>query len=160
MIAALQLGDCDEQQTVIDLGQIAVGPSEAEYTAPVDSRLVYITQLIETLTNLQAFAEEIITALMPLGRDRITTDERADIRTRIRQLDRTIESFLRGREAVPEAVKKTVWERDGGRCVLCSKAARLHFDHDIPIAEGGGNTVENIRLLCESCNLKKGSKIE
>jgi hypothetical protein len=61
---------------------------------------------------------------------------------------------------IPSSVKKAVWVRDHGKCVLCGSSKKLHFDHDIPFSKGGGNTEKNIRLLCEKCNLRKSNKIE
>lgn len=60
---------------------------------------------------------------------------------------------------IPPEAKQAVYARDGGRCVQCGATTNLHYDHDIPFSKGGGNTVENIQLLCQACNLKKGSKI-
>lgn len=62
---------------------------------------------------------------------------------------------------VPSEVKKEVWKRDGGKCVLCGSTKNLHFDHDLPFSKGGTSlTVKNIRLLCAKCNLAKSNKIE
>lgn len=61
---------------------------------------------------------------------------------------------------IPSAVKLAVWKRDSGNCDLCGSNIDLHYDHDIPHSKGGGNTVENIRLLCARCNLRKGARIE
>ena len=33
---------------------------------------------------------------------------------------------------IPSAVKREVWVRDHGRCVICGATDELHFDHDIP----------------------------
>jgi hypothetical protein len=63
------------------------------------------------------------------------------------------------REAIPRAVQREVWQRDGGRCAECSTRERLCFDHIVPFSRGGSNTVRNIQLLCESCNLAKGNRI-
>ncbi len=60
---------------------------------------------------------------------------------------------------IPEHVKREVWARDGGKCVLCSDANYLEFDHVIPHSRGGANTTGNVRLLCRRCNLQKGDKI-
>jgi 5-methylcytosine-specific restriction endonuclease McrA len=35
----------------------------------------------------------------------------------------------------------------------------MEFDHIIPHAKGGPTTVANIRLLCRTCNRKKGSSL-
>lgn len=60
---------------------------------------------------------------------------------------------------IPQDVKTAVWQRDGGKCVQCGAADYLEYDHIIPFAKGGANTVENIQLLCRRCNQKKGSLI-
>lgn len=62
---------------------------------------------------------------------------------------------------IPSHVKKVVWKRDGGRCVICTSKTNLHFDHDLPFSKGGSSfTEKNIRLLCLKCNLRKSDKIE
>jgi hypothetical protein len=64
-----------------------------------------------------------------------------------------------GRTAIPEAVKLLVWTRDEGQCIRCGSKENLHFDHIIPVSKGGGNTEDNIQILCEYCNLQKSDKI-
>jgi 5-methylcytosine-specific restriction endonuclease McrA len=63
------------------------------------------------------------------------------------------------RTPIPQDVKVTVWQRDNGRCVQCSSQQNLEFDHVIPVAMGGSNTVRNIQLLCEACNRRKGATL-
>jgi hypothetical protein len=36
------------------------------------------------------------------------------------------------------------------------KAEDLHFDHKIPFSAGGTNAVNNIQLMCGSCDRRKG----
>ena len=62
---------------------------------------------------------------------------------------------------IPSEVKKEVWKRDGGKCVLCGSEDNLHFDHDLPFSRGGTSlTIKNVRLLCMKHNLEKSDKIE
>lgn len=62
---------------------------------------------------------------------------------------------------IPSYVKKEVWKRDHGRCVICGSTTNLHFDHDLPFSKGGTSlSSNNIRILCARCNLKKSDKIE
>jgi hypothetical protein len=62
---------------------------------------------------------------------------------------------------IPSDVKKEVWKRDEGKCILCGANKNLHFDHDLPFSKGGTSlTAKNIRLLCAECNLAKSNKIE
>ena len=59
--------------------------------------------------------------------------------------------------AIPQDVKIEVAVRDGGRCRQCGSNKELHFDHVIPWSKGGPNTVDNIQLLCGTCNRRKGA---
>lgn len=62
---------------------------------------------------------------------------------------------------IPSTVKREVWKRDKGKCVKCGSTRNLHFDHDLPYSRGGASiTTANIQLLCATCNLAKGNKIE
>ncbi len=62
--------------------------------------------------------------------------------------------------AIPPHVRRTVWKRDQGCCVLCGSRDRLHFDHIIPVSKGGSSTTsDNIQLLCERHNLGKSARI-
>ncbi|QTP54766.1 HNH endonuclease [Billgrantia sulfidoxydans] len=63
------------------------------------------------------------------------------------------------REAIPRPVQREVWQRDGGKCVECSSNVKLCFDHIVPFSKGGSNSVRNLQLLCERCNLSKGNRI-
>jgi len=62
---------------------------------------------------------------------------------------------------IPSEVKKEVWKRDGGRCVMCGETKNLHFDHDLPFSKGGTSiSAKNVRLLCMKHNLQKSARIE
>jgi hypothetical protein len=66
----------------------------------------------------------------------------------------------RPRRHIPRAVKIVVWQRDGGRCVVCGSTHKLHFDHIIPLSQGGpSNSSDNIQLLCARHNLVKGARL-
>jgi hypothetical protein len=45
---------------------------------------------------------------------------------------------------IPSEVKKDVWIRDGGKCVLCGSNTNLHFDHDLPFSKGGTSITEKM----------------
>ncbi len=61
--------------------------------------------------------------------------------------------------AIPQTVKHSVWNRDGGKCVQCSAQDNLEYDHIIPFSRGGASSVDNLQVLCRRCNLSKGAKI-
>jgi 5-methylcytosine-specific restriction endonuclease McrA len=52
-----------------------------------------------------------------------------------------------------------VFRRDGGRCVECGSDFDIQYDHVIPVALGGANTVENLQILCAPCNQRKGGRL-
>ena len=52
--------------------------------------------------------------------------------------------------------RKRVLLRDKGRCVKCGSRENLEIDHVVPLARGGSNRLENLQLLCRSCNRRKG----
>jgi 5-methylcytosine-specific restriction endonuclease McrA len=64
-----------------------------------------------------------------------------------------------GRAHIPVAVRDTVFERDGGCCTYigthgarCESTHDLEIDHTVPIACGGADAIDNLRLLCASHN--------
>jgi len=63
------------------------------------------------------------------------------------------------REAISAAVRREVWQRDGGQCVDCGSRERLEYDHIIAVANGGSNTARNLELRCEKCNRSKGANV-
>lgn len=60
---------------------------------------------------------------------------------------------------IPERVRATVFDRDGHQCVECSATDDLTLDHIYPWSLGGPDTVENLRVLCRTCNSRKGARV-
>jgi hypothetical protein len=76
---------------------------------------------------------------------------------------------LRRQSNIPAWVKKAVYCRDHGRCVLCgrdltnllSTDRHTHYDHIVPLNLWGINDPCNLQLLCGHCNLEKsGSTVQ
>ena len=68
-----------------------------------------------------------------------------------------------GRRRVTDSLRYKVMRRDDFFCQLCGatgKDARLVVDHIIPVAKGGDSAMENLRTLCDPCNIGKGVKGE
>lgn len=53
---------------------------------------------------------------------------------------------------IPQKIKKRVWERDGGRCIICGSRNALPSAHYISRAQGGLGIEENIVTLCFNCH--------
>lgn len=60
---------------------------------------------------------------------------------------------------IPQEVKIAVSVRDGGKCTICGSSQNLQFGHIIPFSKGGQATVDNLKLECQLCNLRKGTKV-
>lgn len=49
---------------------------------------------------------------------------------------------------ISQAVKRRVWERDKGRCVICGGRVAMPNAHFIPRSQGGLGIEQNIVTLC------------
>lgn len=61
--------------------------------------------------------------------------------------------------AIPRAIQREVWRRDGRQCRFvaddgrrCSATGLLQFHHVVPFARGGATTVANLELRCQAHN--------
>jgi hypothetical protein len=59
---------------------------------------------------------------------------------------------------IPAAVRRTVWQRDGGQCAFegthgrCAETGFLEYHHVVPFAAGGETSTENVQLRCRAHN--------
>jgi len=84
---------------------------------------------------------------------KLSDDQKVDMSLEKIQISQT--------RVIPSEVKKEVWKRDQGKCVLCGDTKNLHYDHDLPYSLGGTSlSAKNVRLLCMKHNLQKSAKIE
>jgi len=64
---------------------------------------------------------------------------------------------------IPRVTQFRVLKRDNQICRDCGDAVRdqdVEFDHIIPWSKGGSSDEHNVKLLCKTCNRKKGKKFE
>lgn len=57
--------------------------------------------------------------------------------------------------------KAQAFERAGGLCEECTARlgpGNVHYDHRIPDALGGENTLDNCQCLCTACHSRKTTK--
>lgn len=54
----------------------------------------------------------------------------------------------------PIAVRRAL---SGAPCAICGSDYKPCIDHRVPLARGGSNEIENLQILCEPCNLRKGA---
>ena len=112
------------------------------------------TELYDSVAYIKAFRDSA-----PLPEVKLIPSEfQSPVMVDVARMPPTQEISQR-REAIPRLVQREVWQRDGGRCVECDTKEKLCFDHIVPFSRGGSNTIRNLQLLCERCNLSKGNRI-
>ena len=54
-----------------------------------------------------------------------------------------------------------IWKRDRGICYLCGRLIEqdVHYDHVVPLSQGGAHSEDNLRVTHARCNLIKGKKL-
>ena len=69
----------------------------------------------------------------------------------------------RPKRPIPLKLRYDVMKRDSFRCVLCGRSPaactglKLHVDHKYPEWAGGPATIQNLRTLCDDCNVGRGA---
>lgn len=56
-------------------------------------------------------------------------------------------------------VRRELIKRYGEVCLRCGGTDHIQVDHVIPVALGGPNVMENMQLLCRTCNIQKSATI-
>jgi 5-methylcytosine-specific restriction endonuclease McrA len=66
-----------------------------------------------------------------------------------------------GRASLPARIRRLVWSRAAGRCEFpgCESRHRLEVDHCRPVALGGDDASDNLRLLCRAHNIYEARRI-
>lgn len=60
------------------------------------------------------------------------------------------------RRNISVKVRRRVFERDVHACVECGATEALSLDHIIRYRDGGPDSVDNLRVLCMPCNIRRG----
>jgi 5-methylcytosine-specific restriction endonuclease McrA len=66
---------------------------------------------------------------------------------------------------IPLGLRFDILKRDNYKCTVCGRSPsstfgiELHIDHIIPYSKGGKTNRENLKTLCNQCNIGKSNKI-
>ena len=93
--------------------------------------------------------------------------EMIEINDELREIDyettRTKWCSKNQRKLMTKELKDRIKRRDNYTCQICGKympdEVGLHVDHIVSIKKGGKSVETNLQVLCDKCNLRKGSKI-
>lgn len=58
--------------------------------------------------------------------------------------------------------RNEIIERDASTCYLCSQvlsADEIQLEHVVPLSRGGAHSADNLRVSCDPCNRRKGTKL-
>ena len=53
---------------------------------------------------------------------------------------------------ITQKVKDIVWERDGGKCIICGSYQAMPNSHYIRRSQGGLGIEENVVTMCQRCH--------
>jgi HNH endonuclease len=152
---------CSEGK-IISKGDLWITNSRVEYIAPKGGA----STPLKNIRDAQGKGQQLVLTNIKGRRDFLIPEAEttaAMILCLIRASNRTAsvvtDETRQDRRRVSKEVRNAVWIRDGAACVECGSKIYLEFDHVIPVAKGGGNTVNNIQLLCRDCNGRKSDRI-
>jgi hypothetical protein len=73
-------------------------------------------------------------------------------------------SMSENRHEIKLGLRYKILYRDNFRCTVCGSSpatdqnCKLHVDHNVPFSKGGKTVPDNLRTLCDKCNLGKGNR--
>lgn len=109
---------------------------------------------------LLAFVEKVNT---DIAEEPTTETKNASIEIPIKEVRRPL---AEDRREIPIGLRFTIFKRDSYKCVICGRSPattfgiELHADHIIPFSKGGKSREDNLRTLCNECNIGKSNKLD
>ncbi len=108
--------------------------------------------------------------ISPKGRNRYTDKKTYSFSEIIKYYD-LVEKQIQARDtkehqrkSMTLSMRYDILKRDKHRCVICGRSKedgiKLHVDHIKPVSKGGKTVPENLRTLCDECNMGKKDKYD
>lgn len=81
-----------------------------------------------------------------------------------KEREKVKESVKYERSMMTDSLRYDILKRDNFRCQICGATqedgVKLHVDHIKPVSKGGKTVKENLRTLCDRCNMGKSAKYD
>ena len=101
--------------------------------------------------------------------NQLIKDEIKEAKDKIEELKKVVKKKYekKTRKSIPKAVKDKVWdicigkEKGIGPCYCCSSdidSKKFDCGHIISVANGGGDTIDNLKPICPTCNKSMGTE--
>ena len=155
------------QPTSVDRSQSALpAPRPAEVKPLTPERYkIQVTVSRETYDMLRR-AQDLLRHSVPNGDPSIILERALEVlvaeleraKTAMTQRPRAPRDANAGSRRIPAALKRHVWQRDGGRCAFngahgrCTETGFLEYHHVVPFASGGKTSPSNLELRCRAHN--------
>lgn len=132
--------------------QILDAIKEGVYEA-FSERLDY-NQFPLSFDNIGYFlAKGVTDAFLDIDEDE-TTDDASSAAS-----DDAIKGPNRQRKTISRLIRMAVWDKTDGHCAYCGERmnpfSKFHVDHVHPVADGGGDEMDNLWPACQPCNNAK-----
>ncbi len=174
-VASQDVASPPEPATQLAPGRVEVLPAPPKPAALADRVMLRVAVERSTYDNLR-YVQELLSHSVPSGdvaqvldralKGLIVPLEKRRFAVTTRPRPRSRQKASAGTRSVPAHVRRTVWERDQGRCTFvgetghrCGSRKLLEFDHVDPVARGGRATVENLRLRCRAHNQYEAERV-
>ncbi len=61
------------------------------------------------------------------------------------------------RQKISKGLRTKIFLKYESKCAFCGSIDKLEIDHIKPVSQGGDNSEDNLRVLCQSCNGKRNA---
>lgn len=112
--------------------------------------------LRKTLDDI-GMSEEVARNLQSL---RAILGEKSAYESSVRAKDLIVQRERHKRRPQSPSGRASIYERDEGKCYICGVEVafmEMYLDHVLPLARGGSNRKDNLRVCCGRCNSAKGA---
>jgi 5-methylcytosine-specific restriction endonuclease McrA len=141
-----------------------LSPGRYSFESTFDEEIVDLLDRAKALLGHQLPSRNRTEVLRRVLRDWVQAAERRKFG--LTEKPRAARKRPANERTIPNAIKRAVHDRDGGRCAFvgddgqrCEAQKFLEYDHIVPLARGGLTTASNLRLLCSTHNRLEAERV-